>query len=128
VNYDDTDLVCHGAPSSRHRSATYVSFHKRRTRHQAIRALEFTFAAARYPSFWNTAEEIKTNTDGEICISPNRTRSRNMDFCCSLAWVSGVGSEFPARAAGLAWLGDVVSLPVGWQGGQADEGVEVEVF
>jgi len=50
VNYDDTDLVCHDAPSSRHRSATYVIFRKRRARHQAIRALEFTFAAARYPS------------------------------------------------------------------------------
>jgi hypothetical protein len=31
-------------------SATYVVFRKRRARHQAIRALEFTFAAARYPS------------------------------------------------------------------------------
>jgi hypothetical protein len=50
VKYDDPDLVCHGAPSFRHRSATYVIFGKAAARHQAIRALEFTFAAAPYPS------------------------------------------------------------------------------
>jgi hypothetical protein len=33
-------------------SATYVVFRKRRARHQAISALEFTIAAARYPSIW----------------------------------------------------------------------------
>ena len=39
-------------------SATYVVFRKRRARHQAIRALEFTIAAARYPSIWGTGRQF----------------------------------------------------------------------
>jgi hypothetical protein len=34
---------------------------------------------------------------GVICIWPNRTLSRDMDFCCPLAWVSVLASSFRLR-------------------------------